>query len=343
MRSAAPDSLSPLVGGALATAREGDVWLVVGVADAALVVASGDTEGFFGRSASALQLTARDWLGYVVAEDRPRLLAAIGALPVTHLHEGSYGFAFGDRVAPVVFRAYALSPSGRAAVHLTALPRAAPSRVVQRGDPQGVAPSAAPEGAALTSADVDRRIRNTLQLIASMLRVKLGSEANIAARRALDSVQSRVFALATVHDFLARHSGDELPAAPYVEELVAAIRGANRCSHVSVDVAVSLRSLHAEAAPRVGLVLHELLANALVHGCLVGKGRAVTVRVTRVRGQVSVEVRDDGPGIPEDLELDSLGTVGIPLVEHLLTQCHGRLTIRNAGGARVIARFGQVS
>ena len=82
-----------------------------------------------------------------------------------------------------------------------------------------------------------------------------------------------------------------------------------------------------ELAVPCGLILNELIGNALKHAFPSGGAGEVTVTLTHdpASADVCLRVRDNGIGLPADLKWRLSGTLGLNLVRMLVEQIHGTL------------------
>jgi two-component sensor histidine kinase len=90
----------------------------------------------------------------------------------------------------------------------------------------------------------------------------------------------------------------------------------------------------------VGIIVNELVTNALKYAFSDARGGTVTVTVRREgEGVLLIRVADDGPGFPaEVLESGSYG-FGLTLVEGYAQQFRGSMDVASAGGAAVSVRL----
>jgi len=84
-------------------------------------------------------------------------------------------------------------------------------------------------------------------------------------------------------------------------------------------------------------VLNELISNAYRHAFTKGREGSITVRMSQSPdGWLTIEVIDDGCGIPETVDLRQITSLGLKLVRNLVSkQLRGRLEISQSGGTHV--------
>ena len=191
--------------------------------------------------------------------------------------------------------------------------------------------------------EVHHRVKNNLQIICSMLRLQSSYLPECMARAMFRSSEERVYAMGLVHDKLYRSmSYSAVDIAGYVEELARQLtrpylNGKNEAAVVTTDVVPSMLPL--DRAVPFGLLLNELLSNALKHGCADDGSRSVAVSLSRVDAVFRLLVSDRGGGLPEGLSVSQPRTLGLRLVHALSQQLYGHLSYRYEGGAHFCVEF----
>ena len=186
--------------------------------------------------------------------------------------------------------------------------------------------------------EVHHRVKNNLQVVASLVNLQGDAVADEEARAALRQMRARVDAMALVHRRL--YGGDDLrtvDAADYLGDLAGLLEGTY--ARADVDLAADLDpvALDADTAVPLGLAAAELVANAFEHGVPTG-GHVRLSLVGRPGGRLVLAVEDSGPGLPPGLAAPPDGSLGLQLASDLALQLGGRLeTGRSAalGGARL--------
>jgi two-component sensor histidine kinase len=179
--------------------------------------------------------------------------------------------------------------------------------------------------------EVQHRVRNNMQLIASM--VELEARRSPSAREALSEVGSRVRAIALAQEQLyERDSVAEIELAAYLQSLVRATE-ALRGGAVSFSFSGEPAVVPLDRAVPVGLIVNELLTNAAKHAFPGGEG-AVQVSLARQAGALVVEVVDDGVGLPSGAGLEKAGSLGFRLVRQLAVQAGAAIQIDGSSGVR---------
>jgi two-component sensor histidine kinase len=181
----------------------------------------------------------------------------------------------------------------------------------------------------LVAQEVHHRVKNNLQTVASLLRLR--SSSADPARALADSVD-RVLSIAEVHDLLTASHEGEVDLANLIGRLSAMLGHGLGATPLASDIASV--EVPGEKATAVALIFCELYANALEHG-----GGDVTVRLHRDGDEAELEVRDHGPGLPADF--DSQRSLGLKIATALAREdLGGALTLGYAmPGTRASVRW----
>jgi PAS domain S-box-containing protein len=188
--------------------------------------------------------------------------------------------------------------------------------------------------------EVHHRVKNNLQVITSLLRLEAGRSAENATRVVLKSMQSRIRAMALLHESLYRSgSFARVDLAGYLRQVATQLFRAQNSDAGSVRLGLDLKPAEVEIDQAIpcGLIVNELLTNALKHAF--PGGRAGEVRVTLhavAGGPVRLCVSDDGVGLPADFEAKRGTSLGLQLVADLTRQIHGTVTLGPAATFTIV-------
>ena len=191
--------------------------------------------------------------------------------------------------------------------------------------------------------EIHHRVKNNLQVISSLfnLQVQTITDPNVLA--ALKESHNRVRSMGLVHHVM--YQAADFAAVDLVDYVQTLTRSLYRSYSVdpetvllSVDIA-NVR-LGIDAAIPCGLIINELVSNALRHAYPDGRRGALSVTLIHNSDAThTLTVKDDGVGLPDDIVLPPVATLGLALVETLSRQLGGTLSIDRTGGTAVNVRF----
>jgi two-component sensor histidine kinase len=170
--------------------------------------------------------------------------------------------------------------------------------------------------------ELDHRVKNTLQMTSSLLRLQLGSVADPAAREAIETASQRVLAIGQVHQIGAGAATADL--GEVIEGVCAELLG-SAATPFRFDLAVEKVSVPAHKAAVLALIVNELLTNALKHGFGERACGCVTAGLRRTSAAtVALSIADDGVSLPPGSGGEG---IGLNLVRRLVDQLGGELRI----------------
>jgi two-component sensor histidine kinase/integral membrane sensor domain MASE1 len=189
--------------------------------------------------------------------------------------------------------------------------------------------------------ELEHRVKNNLNVIDSLLSLECARLKGEEARRPLLEAQSRVRSMALVYRRL--YSDDAMGGVkigPYLVDLARDLVATYAVgkAEVEVDDRSEGLMLDLKRAVPLGLILNELLTNALKYASVPGKQLSAAVSVRRLGEGFSVEVSDDGPGFPPGFSIETSTGLGFQILRLLSSQMGASVEAgrSGAGGARVL-------
>ena len=189
--------------------------------------------------------------------------------------------------------------------------------------------------------ELHHRVKNNLQVIASLLRLQAKAAADETVTAVLQESQHRVEAIATIHEQL--YGSADLRSVPLAQQ--ANLLMANLFSAFGVDparisgqVVVCPRLdgaplvLGVDQAIPIGLILNELISNALKHAFPDARSGFIHIEAQSHDGRVDLAVIDNGVGVPEDLDARKGKSLGLEIVEILARQLRGTWELKREAG-----------
>jgi PAS domain S-box-containing protein len=190
--------------------------------------------------------------------------------------------------------------------------------------------------------EVHHRVKNNLQVISSLLSLQAQELRDPEAIRHFQESQGRVRSMALIHEQLYR-SNDlaQIEFADYLEELILHLRHSygNSAARIAVELDVEPLPLTLDLAIPCGLIVNELISNALEHAFPDCRSGEIRVRFRRNGTAYCLEVADNGVGMRSGPVGGNHSSLGMKVVQALVRQLHGTLDIRQDGGTRFLLRF----
>lgn len=188
--------------------------------------------------------------------------------------------------------------------------------------------------------EIHHRVKNNLAVIASLFSLQSNLLQDESMKAILRESQDRVRSMALVHETLYSHNLATVDFAEYVTSLSTQLIGSYSLTADQVRLETSLEPilLSIDMAVPCGLILNELITNALKHGMTPGQQGTLQIGLRHSGpGRIELEVRDDGRGLPADFTLSGGTSLGKRLIRSLTKQIDGTVEFAPASpGTRVV-------
>jgi PAS domain S-box-containing protein len=183
--------------------------------------------------------------------------------------------------------------------------------------------------------ELNHRVNNNLTLVSSILRMKARESDSDVVRDQLFRADSRVQSIAQVHKALYRGARkDAVDFGAYLQDLCGGVKEALADdTRVEVRVEAEAISLSVDTAIPLGMVVNELVTNAVKYAYPPPDKGLILVRFVRVGDGLVLSVRDSGRGLPGHAESRVSGGLGMKLVKSLVAQVQGKLITLGPPGA----------
>lgn len=177
--------------------------------------------------------------------------------------------------------------------------------------------------------EVNHRVKNSLQQIASVVRLQSRNVAHPDARDALDKTLSRIMAVGRVHEQLYRAGGEvgQFDAGLYAKTLARDLVESLGRDDIELETDVEPASLDLRQAVPLALILNELITNALKYGCRPDTPSKISVGFGTVGEDYRLSVSDNGLGLPKGFTTKTTKSLGMRAIDALARQLQGRFVV----------------
>lgn len=178
--------------------------------------------------------------------------------------------------------------------------------------------------------EINHRIRNSLQLVSSMLRLQMSGGRDEVVRRQLADAARRVLTIAKLHEQLYRRPEEvrRIAVDQYLRELCSGLEQ----TLIAPDTRITLHfeadpaDLPTDVAIHLALIVNELLTNSVKHAFAGRADGTIRVRGERLEdGGVRLTVADDGRGVPDGFDMERSAGLGMRLLQSLLRSLNATL------------------
>jgi two-component sensor histidine kinase len=183
--------------------------------------------------------------------------------------------------------------------------------------------------------EVHHRVKNNLQIIISLLNLQSRYIEDERTAQAIKESQNRIRAMALVHEKLYQ-SADvaKINLDDYIRNLGNSLVTFYDMEGKGISITTDIQEipLTINTAIPVGLIINELVSNSLKHAFPDGRDGEISIAIQRTNHMLTLLYKDDGVGIPDDLDWRNAKSLGLRLVVSLVEQLQGTVELDRSSG-----------
>ncbi len=191
--------------------------------------------------------------------------------------------------------------------------------------------------------EIHHRVKNNLQIISSLLSLQSSKVRDPATLAQFQDSQDRIRSMALIHERLYR-SGDlaRIEFRSYLCDLIGHLFTSYQARHDGVTFKVEADdiALDVDIAIPCGLLVNELVSNALKHAFPDGRGGEIKIGMRDDgAGYYRLVMQDNGVGFPAEVDYRSTASLGLQLVNSLTRQLGGKIELQVDAGTTFVICF----
>ena len=190
--------------------------------------------------------------------------------------------------------------------------------------------------------EINHRVKNNLQIISSLLNLQSRDIQDEQALRSFQVSQDRIRAMALVHEKL--YQSDDLARidfGEYIRSLAVDLGSSYGLVLREIELKIDVDNilLGVDTAIPCGVIVNELVANSLKHAFPGDRSGEIIISFREADGQYTMIFKDDGVGLPEDLDITNPSSLGLTIVNALTGQLGGTIRLGRNGGSEISITF----
>jgi PAS domain S-box-containing protein len=191
--------------------------------------------------------------------------------------------------------------------------------------------------------EVHHRVKNNLQVISSLLNLQSQYIENQTVLEIFKESQQRIHSMSLIHEKLYRSENlASVDFGAYIRELAAFLLRSQKRSgqQISLSIQTDEVFLKIDTAVPCGLILNELVTNALKHAFPYSQSGEIRVELRAVNaGWFQLIVADNGIGLPASFDFKATSSLGLYLVNSLVKQLNGNINLNQNQGTEFRISF----
>jgi two-component system, sensor histidine kinase PdtaS len=191
--------------------------------------------------------------------------------------------------------------------------------------------------------EIHHRVKNNLQVVSALIELQIHYMKDTNSINTLRDSQNRIRTMALIHETLYRsHDLARVEFPTYIKKLVNALFDSYTIKEETISVTYDIEpiELGVDTAIHCGLVINELVSNTFKHAFPDGRKGEISIEFYRQETSYYLNYSDNGAGIPEGIDFQTTESLGLKLVNLLVTeQLEGCIEMIREHGTRYRMTF----
>lgn len=185
--------------------------------------------------------------------------------------------------------------------------------------------------------EIHHRVKNNMQIISSLLNIQVRNINNEKDREIFRESQNRIKSMALIHERL--YKSDDLTHisfTEYTKKLASYLLASYSNLPMNVDFKLDIQEvgISINQAIPLGLILNEIISNSLKHAFHETSKPEIGIMLTKDSDHFTLVIHDNGSGLPDTYEKCGEKSLGLHLINTLVSQIHGKLLVDNTDGLK---------
>ena len=192
--------------------------------------------------------------------------------------------------------------------------------------------------------EVHHRVKNNMQIISSLLNLQIEHIDNDDSVNILKESQNRVKTMSMIHEKLYQTKNfNSIDQSEYITSIINGLLysySVNKRIFPLIDV--DPVNLNIETSVPCGLIINELVSNSIKHGFPNNMSGTILIALKPVENGFELKIADNGVGFPKDINFKKTHTLGLELVNNLVTQLDGEIEMESSDGTEFKITFSEL-
>ncbi len=190
--------------------------------------------------------------------------------------------------------------------------------------------------------EVHHRVKNNLQVISSILNLQSSYVKDENSLNILRESQNRIKSMSFIHESL-YHTRDfsKIEFSDYIMSLSGSLIHSYSIGLGRINLKTDFQKVYLilDQAIPCGLIVNELVSNALKYAFPNNQSGEITMKLNEVKGKINLLVADNGVGLPDDLDVKNSESLGLQLVYTLADQLDADINVSAENGTEYLITF----
>lgn len=186
--------------------------------------------------------------------------------------------------------------------------------------------------------EVHHRVKNNMAIISSFISLQSMNIKDEQVLSMLQSTENRVRSMALIHEYLYKSENlKDINVKRYVDELVSMLLGSYQfgADKLTTKIEIAQINLKLDILIPLGMIINEIISNALKYAFKNIDSPELSVTLAEgKKTELILTIADNGIGLPESSKINESDSIGFVLINSLVDQIHGTLSINREFGTK---------
>jgi PAS domain S-box-containing protein len=186
--------------------------------------------------------------------------------------------------------------------------------------------------------EMQHRTKNTFNMITSLIHLRASVIDSLEAKNTLDDLTLRVKSISDLFLLLYETQAFyEVPLKTYCDKVIESML--NLSKNITLTKSIEEITVSSTNAATIGMIFVELLSNTIKYAFLDSQNGIVNVELKRVYSKLVLTIEDNGIGLGDDFDINKITSVGLHLVNLMVSHLDGNINISSENGTKIIIEF----
>jgi PAS domain S-box-containing protein len=186
--------------------------------------------------------------------------------------------------------------------------------------------------------EMQHRTKNSFNIITSLINLRSGVTHSEETKNTLEELSLRVKSISDLYSLL--HETDsffEIQLKTYCNKVIESML--NLSKNIAINKHIEEITVPTKNAATIGMILVELLSNAIKYAFPDSHNGIINIELKMVNSQIVLVVEDNGIGLQNDFDITEVKSLGLHLVNLMVSQLNGNIKFITENGTKIIIEF----
>jgi two-component sensor histidine kinase len=186
--------------------------------------------------------------------------------------------------------------------------------------------------------ELHHRTKNSFNLITSLIHLRAGISNSKETNTILDDLFLRVKSISDLYSLLFEtHSFSEVKLDAYCIQVIDSML--NLSGNITLNRNIEGITILPTTAAPIGMILVEILSNTIKHAFPGSRKGIINIELKSTDSGIVLKIEDNGIGLPSGFDINKIKSIGLHLVNLLVSQLDGNITIHSENGTKILIEF----